>query len=200
MLPSIKPVMALKLAVLAYLAIVPILRLGALGLDALPIFVVGCVVGAALLSLDVTLGTLVLLSVAVTMIVTISADDDHPSSSPPSFKPYRSRTSMSPSEISGFKSEPKPLEPGLASPPPEDKVTDTPVHLASVDRIPEYREEGPEFLRRPDGEFVTEDGLASAQTNVVGDLTSAYNPVGIPDMYTIQGGMSGLEIAGMQCN
>ena len=195
MLPSIKPTTGLKLAVFAYLAVVPFLRLGALGIEAFPIFVVGCVVGAALLSLDVTLGTLVLLSVAVTMIVTVSAEEapTDPAPDPPSFKPFRTKTSMAPKEISGFESEPV-----LAAAPPVDTPADTPIvpDTATVEEVPEFTE-GPEFLRKPDGEFVTEQSLSAAQNNVVGDMTSAYNPVGIPDMYTIQGGMSGLDITGI---
>lgn len=101
---------------------------------------------------------------------------------------------MAPKEISGFESEPV-----LAAAPPDDTPADTPIvpDTATVEEVPEFTE-GPEFLRKPDGEFVTEQSLASAQTNVVGDMTSAYNPVGIPDMYTIQGGMSGLGITGME--
>ena len=214
----------LKVAVFAYLLAIPLVGLGRLGPDSLPVFVLGCVLGAALLTLDVTLGTLVLLAVAVTMIVTVSPEDSRPVPTPAAPKPANAN------EPSPAKPPPQPAaaEPSKAAQPaqpanatqaaaePSKAAAETSKAAAEPSKAAQPAQpananaehhvyqtqstalaQGPELLRLPDGVFVTEQGLASAQTNVVGDTRTAYNPVGIQNMYTVQGMMSGLDIYGI---
>ncbi|AUF82596.1 hypothetical protein TetV_514 [Tetraselmis virus 1] len=68
----------LKVLVFLYLLSIPFVKIGDLGTDAFPLFIVGCVIGAGLLYLDVTLGTLVLLALAITMILMGTKDDELP--------------------------------------------------------------------------------------------------------------------------
>ena len=181
-LPNADKTFILKVVVFAYLAIMPFVRVGDIGADLLPIFVVGCVVGAALLSLDVTLGTLVLLSVAVTMIMM------NPGGGSMSPYPVDSSKTVRPFKASTPKHYPvPPEEPPLQEPVLQEDES----NAAAVDEEPEKK-----YLFDVDGEFVTEEGLASAQTNVVGDLTTIYSPTG-KDVYSAQGIMSGLGVSGM---
>lgn len=186
-LPNADKTFLLKVVVFAYLAIMPFVRVGDIGADLLPIFVVGCVVGAALLSLDVTLGTLVLLSVAVTMIMmnpgggSMSPD---PVDSSKTVRPFKAST---PKYSPVAPEEPLLQEPVLQEPVLQEDKSDADV----INEEPEQK-----YLFDVDGEFVTEEGLAAAQTNVVGDLTTIYSPTG-KDVYSAQGIMSGLGVSGM---
>jgi outer membrane biosynthesis protein TonB len=231
----------LKVAVFAYLLAIPLVGLGRLGPDSLPVFVLGCVLGAALLTLDVTLGTLVLLAVAVTMIVTVSPEDSRPVPTPAAPKPAnanepspakpppqpaaaepsKAAQPAQPANATQAAAEPSkaaqpaqpanatqaPAEPSKAAAEPSKAAQPAQPANANANQAPQpahvYQTQstalaqGPELLRLPDGVFVTEQGLASAQTNVVGDTRTAYNPVGIQNMYTVQGMMSGLDIYGI---
>lgn len=155
-------------------------------IDPTPVYAVGFALGTLALSVDVTLGLLVLTAVATTMVSigrqTAAVRADRSRDTAPDFYPAYEKvdkTPLAPVLREGFSSAP-PVSVSYAQPDEQPVVPDVVLEeTAPEDTV------GPKFLLQPDGKFVTEASLAAAQTNRVGP-DDVYSPLG-GGSYSIQG-------------
>lgn len=190
--------LGLKAVVLLYAMVAPFAWRD-VAIDLTPVYAVGFVLGTLALSVDVTLGALFLMAVAITMVTigrqtaavraaaaAVPLDSypayEKPHPSPPA--PVRERFVPSPARPRSpvrehFVSAPAPPPPSAPAPAP------TPSEETSDGEYAPEATEGPSFLLRPDGDFVTEAALEAAQTNRVGP-DDVYSPLGA-ESYSIQG-------------
>lgn len=179
--------LGLKAVVLLYSLVAPFAWRD-VGIDLMPVYAVGFVLGTLTLSVDVTLGALVLTAVTITMVTigrqTAAARHAAAASTAlDAYPAYEKQASspmapiLSPGLREGFSSAPAPPP---ATQPNVAMFDDT----ADGEQAPEATI-GPDFLLHPDGEFVTEANLAAAQTNRVGP-DDVYSPLGA-ESYSIQG-------------
>lgn len=190
----------IKVLVFAYIIVIPLMRLHKSKFDLMPLFVSGFVVGAALLTLDVTLGTLVLLAASVTTVVMCHApeEDERDAAEEKKKKNIESENEyMSDSEDvvlllpekegGGDDNEPPSEDTEAIA---EDIVDSEPA--ATLEAESEEMELGPRYLLQPDGYFVTPENLTSAQNNLIG-ADNAFAPLG---GYSAQGMLSGTSLTG----
>lgn len=189
--------LVIKAAALLYTMVAPF-SLGYVPVDLTAVYVAGIACGAACLAVDLTLGLLILIAV-VTSMVTINRAKDRPRRPVVDDDPvmYASDVVATlPVPVSTVE-QPDPEPPSPPPPPP------SPPPVAKLGEEEDegmcFRDEddagGQRFLLQPDGFFVTEDSLASAQTNKVGP-DSAYCPLG-KNSYGVQGVTSGVSVMPM---
>ena len=204
----------LKAVVLLHIMIAPF-SLVHVPIDLTAVYVAGFACGAACLTIDSTLGLLVITAVIVSMVTINRAKTRRPR--PPSEDPLMYATDVvatlpvpvrsldddrasesAPAPASVPKSEPEPKpkpasapEPTQAAPRMEQHDRDA-MHFYDDDHENEH---GHRFLLKPDGVFVTDESLERAQSNRVGP-DSAYCPLG-KESYGVQGVASGVSVVPM---
>ena len=197
--------LVIKAAALLYTMVAPF-SLGYVPVDLTAVYVAGIACGAACLAVDVTLGLLIIIAV-VTSMVTINRAKDRPrrpvvdddpvmyASDVVATLPVPVHQDMkNDMELPPPPPPPPPIPPSPPSPPaPTPKLEEDDEGIC-------FRDEddaggGQRFLLQPDGFFVTEDSLASAQTNKVGP-DSVYCPLG-KNSYGVQGVTSGVSVMPM---
>ncbi len=197
--------LVIKAAALLYTMVAPF-SLGYVPVDLTAVYVAGIACGAACLAVDFTLGLLIIIAV-VTSMVTINRAKDRPRRPVVDDDPvlYASDVVATlPVTVSAVEQpentqepDPEPPSPSPPSPPPKSPP---PVVEEDEEGIcfrddDENAAGGQRFLIQPDGFFVTEESLASAQTNKVGP-DSVYCPLG-EDSYGVQGVTSGVSVMPM---
>ena len=207
----------LKAAVLLYIMIAPF-SLAHVPIDLTAVYVAGFACGAACLTVDFTLGLLVITAVIVSMVTINRAKTRRPR--PPSEDPlmYASDVVATlPVPVRSLEDErapesapvPAPAPAPAPAPEPEPEPAPAPKPTEAALRMQQHTgdamhfydddddelEQGHRFLLKPDGVFVTEDSLERAQSNRVGP-DSAYCPLGI-ESYGVQGVASGVSVVPM---
>ena len=201
--------LVMKAAALLYTMVAPF-SLGYVPVDLTAVYVAGIACGAACLAVDLTLGLLIIIAV-VTSMVTINRAKDRPRRPVADDDPMLYACDVVatlPVPVSAVdqpeeaqKPNPEPPSPPQPPPPPPPPQPQPQPVADEDDEGMCFREEddagggGQRFLLQPDGFFVTEESLASAQTNQVGP-DSVYCPLG-KDSYGVQGVTSGVSVMPM---
>lgn len=170
--------LGLKAVVLMYIMVAPSAWRD-VSVDLMPVYAVGFVLGTLTLSVDLTLGGLVLAAVTITM-VSINRRNASAAPAPDAPAPLdttHTAPAMAPAMREDF------------SPVPAQGDSDAAIFEIETSvgekAPPEDTAVGPDFLLRPDGVFVTEANLSAAQTNIIGP-DDVYSPLG-PSAYSVQG-------------
>lgn len=195
-------VWVLKAAAVVYAAAAPFF-LGAVDADLTAVYAVAFVAGAAAWCVDAVLGALVLMGVVITMVAISRAsaaaaarggDRGRDEDGEDAFPWARRAAAESTPGSAGRGPGPEPVEAFVseAADGPEDYAT------SDGERAPEATD-GPRFLLDPRSQhgYVTESGMASAQTNEVGGYSDfVYCPLGAGS-YSVQGTAAGVGVAPM---
>lgn len=195
--------LVIKAAALLYTMVAPF-SLGYVPVDLTAVYVAGIACGAACLAVDVTLGLLIIIAV-VTSMVTINRAKYRPRRPVVDDDPVLYATDVVatlPVPVQQDKTEESTPSPPPPTPPPPTPPSPTTPKLEEEEQDEGmcFRDEdvaggGQRFLLQPDGLFVTEESLASAQTNKVGP-DSVYCPLG-KNSYGVQGVTSGVSVMPM---